>query len=103
MDNGYQVEPMLVAMTFGETEVTIEEDGDSMAVDYEINQSGALVVKLSEMPDAEPNDTDMVMFKSVENSHLFIGFDEGSETFMLNFFDKDFAQKVFDDWNALID
>lgn len=103
MDNGYQVEPMLVAMTFSETEVTMEEGGETSVAEYEINQSGALVVKLSEMADAEDDDTDMVMFKSVENSHLFIGFDEGSETFMLNFFDKDFAQKVFDDWNALID
>ncbi|MCL9775302.1 hypothetical protein [Vibrio methylphosphonaticus] len=98
-------DPMMVKIEYGTEKATLtdfnQENGkfDEVfgTVSYEINGEGAVVIKLTELGD----DTDTVMFKSIENQHMLVGYDVNHQTFSLNFFDEEFAIEIYKRWADL--
>ncbi|WP_261816978.1 hypothetical protein [Vibrio gallicus] len=96
---GVNPDPMFAELKFEETSVTITEGVESFSVGYEISSdTGALHIRLSE---ESVGDNDMVMYRSLSNQHMLIGFDQSTQTFVLNFYDKAFAEKIYQDWSNL--
>lgn len=93
-------DPMLVELKFSEADVTISEGGESFSVAYEVSKdTGALHIFLSE---ADSDDNDLVIYKSLSNQHMLVGFDQATQAFVLNFYDKAFAEKIYSDWLNLV-
>ncbi|MGV2986530.1 hypothetical protein ACE1OE_02715 [Vibrio sp. E150_011] len=101
--NNQSPDPMMVKIEYGIDEATLTGfTGDAFdevigTVSYEINGEGAVVIELTQLGD----DTDMVMFKSIENQHMLVGYDVNFQSFSLNFFDEAFAIEIYQGWADL--